>query len=341
MSEPLNALIISIIIIVILMLVFWPKMGFFWQLKTGRQNKERILMEDALKQLFDHEYINKPCTLRSISGALQMGLDSTAHVLNKLMSLSLAEFADSKFKLTPEGKKYALRIIRTHRLWERYLADETGTAEEDWHREAELREHLLSPDQAEEIASQMGFPSFDPHGDPIPTIAGDLPPKKGIPLINFEVGHNVRIVHIEDEPDNIYAQLVAEGLYPGMFLNIIEKTAQKIAFVADGDEIVLAPIVANNISVVVIPDELIVEATFDSLADLNNGETGEVISISKACRGAQRRRLMDLGVIPGSEITAEFSSAAANPVAYNIKGALIALRDDQARFIKIKKVVTV
>ena len=221
--------------------------------------------------------------------------------------------------------------------WRRYFADETGLAEEEWHREAELREHTTSTEQAENLASHMGYPSFDPHGDPIPTEMGELPPKKGQPLSGFNVGDYARIVHIEDEPETIYAQLVAEGLYPGMQLNIIEKDGSKISFSADGEEIVLAPVVANNISAVLLENEQIIEDNSDSLSDLKAGQYGEVTAISKACRGTQRRRLMDLGIIPGTVVSAEFSSAGSNPMAYNVRGSLIALRSDQAIFIKIKR----
>lgn len=337
MTDPITALIYSVFIAAALGLLFWPQKGLFWQFRLGKLNTERVIMEDALKQIFDHEYLNKAGTLRSISGSLQIKMDLTTKILNKLTILGLVEFNESQFKLTTDGKKNALRIIRTHRLWERYFADETGMAEEEWHKEAELREHSTSEAQAEQLASQMGFPTFDPHGDPIPTELGEIPPKRGLPLSGFNAGDYARIVHIEDEPETIYAQLIAEGLYPGMQLNILEKTGSKISFSADGEEVVLAPVVANNITAVLLENEQIVEDKSDSLSDLKTGQYGEVTRISKACRGMQRRRLMDLGIVPGTVVSAEFSSASSNPMAYNVRGSLIALRADQASFIKIKR----
>lgn len=337
MADPVYTLIISLIIVLILVLLFWPDKGILWQFRTGKRNTERVLMEDTLKQLYDHEYRGKMSTLKSISGALEKSMEITAKILDELSNMGLIKFEESNFKLTLEGRKYALRIIRTHRLWERYFADETGLAETDWHKEAELREHTTTPDEAEELANQIGYPSFDPHGDPIPTVLGEMPPREGIHLAEVEQGEFARIIHIEDEPAALYAQLVAEGLYPGMRIQVIEKSAKRIQFIADGEEIVLAPIVANNITVVHIPAEKEIETTAESLTDLKPGESGEVTIISKACRGMQRRRLMDLGIVPGTKISAEFANAAADPVAYNIRGALIALRSDQAKMIKIKK----
>jgi DtxR family transcriptional regulator, Mn-dependent transcriptional regulator len=337
MTDPISALIIALIIILIAVLILWPQKGIFWQFKTGVRNTERVLMEDTLKQLYDHEYRGRVSTLKSISGALEKNMYSTAKILEKLSAQGLTKFEDSVFKLTMGGRKYALRIIRAHRLWERYFADETGLAEPDWHKEAEMLEHTTTAAEAEALAGQMGYPAFDPHGDPIPTVKGEMPPRVGMYLSNMEPGEKARITHIEDEPEALYAQLIAEGLYPGMEIRVLEKTAQKIHFNAEGEEIVLAPIVASNITVIKLSAEQEIEIPAESLLDLKPGESGEVTIISKACRGMQRRRLMDLGIVPGTEISAEFASSSANPVAYNIRGALIALRNDQAKMIKIKK----
>ena len=74
-----------------------------------------------------------------------------------------------------------------------------------------------------------------------------------------------------------------------------------------------------------------------SLSSLKIGEEGVVLEISKACRGQQRRRLMDFGIVPGTKIKAELQSAGKDPTAYYIRGALIALRKDQSDFIIIKQ----
>jgi DtxR family Mn-dependent transcriptional regulator len=77
------------------------------------------------------------------------------------------------------------------------------------------------------------------------------------------------------------------------------------------------------------------ELPTNSLADLEPGESGQVVGISPILQGPQRRRLLDLGVVPGTEIRAEFASSTGDPVAYLIRGALIALRSDQASLIQL------
>jgi DtxR family Mn-dependent transcriptional regulator len=75
----------------------------------------------------------------------------------------------------------------------------------------------------------------------------------------------------------------------------------------------------------------------DTLADLEIGEQGEVVGISYLCRGIQRRRIMDLGVTPGTVISAEIRSAGGDPTGYGIRGAVIALRKNQAELIQVKR----
>jgi len=337
MIDPAKALLGASLLIAILAICFWPKIGLIWQWQKSKRNTQKVLIEDALKHLHHQRYKGKPVSLESLSGALEISRDHAAAVLVKLEKHGLITSQQNEFELTEEGRLSALRIIRVHRLWERYFADETGLAETQWHLEAEKREHVTSPEEAEALAMQMGNPFQDPHGDPIPTSNGELPPHKGKPLTDLPIGDMARLIHLEDEPEALYAELVAQGLYPGMQIRVVSKSSERIHFIADGEEIKLAPVVAANVTVLPLPREHQMEGPFESLTALKMGEAGLVLGISKACRGLQRRRLMDLGIIPGTVITAEFKSASANPTAYNIRGALIALRKDQANMVHIRR----
>ena len=120
--------------------------------------------------------------------------------MDKLESSNLAELNNDIFQLTKEGRDYALRMVRLHRLWEKYLAEETGIPESAWHMEADFKEHHLTAEQAEQISRRLGNPVYDPHGAPIPTPKGEIKLELGIPLARFEAGSNAIISHIEDEP---------------------------------------------------------------------------------------------------------------------------------------------
>jgi DtxR family Mn-dependent transcriptional regulator len=336
MINPEKALLFAISLVTIISLLVWPRFGFIWQILKAKRNTERVLIEDALKHLYHQEYKTSAGTLESLSGALGINRDRAAKLLAKLETLELIHSHQDGFLLTSEGQSYALRIIRVHRLWERYFADETGLAEIQWHEVAEQREHETSQEQANALATHMGNPLHDPHGDPIPTASGQLPPRKGKPLTDLRAGELARIIHIEDEPAVLYAQLVAQGLYPGMKIRVLDKSPERIHFIADGEEIKLAPVTAANLTVMPLPKDDKIEGPFESLNSLQTGEAGVVIGISKACRGMQRRRLMDLGIVPGTVITAELKSASGNPIAYNIRGAMIALRNEQANLVHIR-----
>jgi DtxR family Mn-dependent transcriptional regulator len=330
MNNPIIALIIGAGVILLFMALWWPQKGIIALLKSSKRITRRVLIEDALKHLYNCEYNGIGCTLNSIAGKLNISEDDTANLVMRLEGLGLILSQEDTFQLTEEGRSYALRIIRVHRLWEKYLADETGVDELEWHRSAEEIEHQLSPSQAEALAAEIGNPVYDPHGDPIPSSEGYLPTKDGKPLTTLQKGDFASIIHIEDEPDAVYQQLVAEGLYPGMQVRMIEASRERIRFTANGEECVLAPLFAKNITVAPIRFEKKIEGKFKMLSSLRVGEKGTILGISKACRGQQRRRLMDLGVVPGTEVTAEMKSAGGDPTAYKIKGATIAIRKKQA-----------
>lgn len=330
MVDPLTSLIVGFVIMFFLTWVYLPRKGLLARWKRSKKNTHRILIEDSLKHLYNCEYNGINCTLNSVAGNVSISADEAAKVINKLEELELITSHETGISLTPEGRAYALRIIRTHRLWEKYLADETSVGEEDWHIAAEEIEHNITPAQADALAAQIGNPVFDPHGDPIPSAKGDLPVKKGTALNTLKTGEFARIIHIEDEPNAIYSQLVAAGLYPGMQVKMIESSKDRINFLANGEEVVLAPLFAKNVTIIPIKDEPTVKGKFKSLSSLSVGEKGTVLGISKRCRGQQRRRLMDLGVVPGTEIEAEMKSIGGDPVAYRIRGASIALRKNQA-----------
>ncbi|MCZ6702001.1 MAG: FeoA domain-containing protein [Ignavibacteria bacterium] len=337
MNDPLTILLIGTTIMVFLMFFFWPKTGVFAIWKNRKSISKRVLIEDSLKHLYNCEYSNINCTLNSIAGSLSIPADDAVQLIARLESMSLITSHEKGLRLTSEGRSYALRIIRVHRLWERYLADETGVDEADWHTVAEEIEHEISQDEADELSAQIGNPVYDPHGDPIPSSGGDLPAKKGRPLNSLRPGEFARIIHVEDEPHAIYTQLLAEGIYPGMQVKMMAITNERIIFIANGEEVVLAPLFAKNITITPIREEVTVKGKFIKLSSLAIGEKGVVLGISKRCRGQQRRRLMDLGLVPGTVVEAEMKSIGGDPVAYRIRGASIAIRKKQADRIFMKE----
>lgn len=336
MDEPLFLLISASAFVVVSLWLFWPETGPFWRWRQRRRMTERVLIEDALKHIHDCEYYGRPCSLQSIAGALHCQQDEVAALFGEMEEREFVVLADGAPQLTPRGRDYALHVIRAHRLWERYLADHTGYAAEAWHTQSEQREHELSTAQIDALAAELGHPRFDPHGDPIPTIKGDLARIEAAQsLTEAPVNQPLQIIHLEDEPGTVYAQLLAEGIHLGMQVIITERTPQRLRFWGDGDDHVLAPLLANSISVTPISQAEVATGPNYSLSQLKPGESGTVQRLSPRCQGAERRRLLDLGILPGTTIRAEMVSPSGDPTAYRIRGALIGLRKEQADLIQI------
>lgn len=332
----LTHLIMPLIVLAGLTWAVWPGTGILSQWRRARQLGVRVRREDALKHILKAEINGRNATLESVAGSLQISRNAAANLLEDLEAHSMISFEAGEMRLEPAGRDLALQVVRAHRLWESYLAEETGVAEAEWHRRAEQQEHLLSPQETDALAARLGNPPFDPHGDPIPAIEGEIAGDRGQPLNGIPEHTPVLITHIEDEPQAVYAQLIAQGLRPGMKAMILEKQPARVRFWADGNSHLLAPVVANNIFVEplpgVAPQQLLEE---EHLTNLQTGQTGKVIGLSPACRGAERRRLLDLGFVPGTTVAAEMTSPGGDPTAYRLRGTLVALRREQAALIKV------
>lgn len=339
MIDPALSLLVGLIISAVLTILFWPDKGLWWRWQRTRHLSERVRSEDALKHIHKWEMNGRSPTFESIAGTLHISTNDAAALVDQMQNDGLLRLEGDAIHLTPNGRESALHIIRAHRLLERYLAEKTGYGEADWHGRAERLEHNLTAAELNALAMQLGNPTHDPHGDPIPTATGEVVGHGGQPLTQLPLDTPATIVHIEDEPEIVYAQLVAEGLHPGMPVRVMEISPQRIRFWANGDEHMLAPMIANNISVRPLPTEATTTPVIcDTLTCLQPGETAEVIGLTSACRGSERRRFMDLGILSGTKITAQMRSPSGEPTAYQIRGALIALRSSQANMIKVRKI---
>lgn len=335
MVDPLFALSVFGVLVVVTALLVWPRWGLVARFQRMAHLSERVLLEDALKHVYTCRSIGRECSLESLAGQLEVSTGHAADLLSHLASSGLIRNEPAGPRLTDAGRESALRLVRTHRLWERYLADRTGVPPGEWHAEAERMEHALSEEQAEELAARLGHPAWDPHGDPIPTAGGELPKMDRLSLAAAEAGRTFEIVHLEDEPRVIYDLLLEDGLDLGARIKVVETTDTAVTIRAFGREWTLDTVVARNVTLRALPEGVSADAPVATLVDLEPGQSARVVSISPACQGSQRRRLLDLGVVRGTEIEAAFRSAGGNPMAYLIRGALIALRREQAAWIRV------
>jgi len=335
--NPIYALVVFLGISILIYLIFRPRVGWFWLVKKGFKVNEKTVIEDVLKYLYHCENSEKVANTTSLTSALKFDDKVIIDVINMMIHSELIYFENDSLKLTNSGRDYSLRIVRVHRLWEKYLAEKTGFDKAEWHDRAELMEHKLNHEETNLLASKLGNPVYDPHGDPIPTTTGKVAEVEGVILSSLPVNTIGKITHIEDEPEVIYKQIIAEKIHIGSQIRVIENNANRIVFYAEGEEFILAPIVAANLTVAVLERDTIVEDNRVRLSSLKENETAEIVGISKESRGENRRRLLDLGFVKGSKISVDLMSPLKNPTAYLIKGTSIALRTDQASKILIKK----
>ncbi len=337
LSNPIYNLIIFLILSVLAYLLFRPTKGWFWIFKNNLKVNEKTVIEDVLKRLFHYENSGKKATIDSLTRGLKFNDGLIIDVLKEMSIKELIELDGEDLSLTSSGRDYALKIIRVHRLWEKYLAEKTGFDKLEWHDRAEDMEHQLSHEETNLLATELGQPMYDPHGDPIPTHHGKVAEVKGDLLSKLPVNTVGRITHIEDEPDVIYKQILAENIHIGSQIRVLENNTKRIVFYSEGEEFILAPVVASNLTIDVYEKEVVVEEDMVRLSSLKKDETASILGISKECRGDARRRLLDLGFVKGTPIKINMVSPLKNPKAYLVKGTSIALRDKQASKILIKK----
>ena len=330
MVDPLFALLVFAGLTAGLALALWPRVGMVPRVRRLLRLDRRVRLEDALKHVYKCQRIGISCSLESLAGRLGVSPSQAASLLSRLAEVGLVRLGDGSPTLSAEGERIAVRIVRTHRLWERYLADRTGVPAGEWHDQAERMEHALSDEQVEALDSRLGRPPWDPHGDPIPTAGGVIPPVQGIGLLAAAPGRTVEIVHLEDEPPDIYDALLADGLVLGDRLEVCGRSDRGVQVRLRGREWTIDSVRANNVTVRELDEGETADAKTTSLLDVTSGETARVVGIARTCQGPQRRRLLDLGIVRGATITPELVGAGGDPVAYRIRGALIALRRSQA-----------
>lgn len=336
--DPGSALLIFGVLVSAAALVFWPRAGLLWRARRTVRLTDRVALEDALKHLTNCELAGRPGTIESLGGALEISRGRALRLMARLTERGLATTDGSSLALTDDGRTYGMRMLRAHRLLERYFADRTGIAPGEWHDRAEQEEHRISAAEADHLAASLGNPLMDPHGDPIPSGTGVLPPLSGIPLPSLPPGAVATISHLEDEPAEAYDRLRALGLNPAVPVKVITADARSIRLLVAGKEQVLDPVLAGNVTVEPVAEQDTHTVLLERLDVLRPGQSARVALIAPAVQGPERRRLLDLGVTPGTVVTAELSSPSGDPTAYRIRGALIALRRQQAHGILISKV---
>ncbi len=133
------------------------------------QNGLSDAIQDYLKEIFKLREAGERATTSAIARRLGVAPPSATAMVKKLAALELVKHAPYRgVELTEAGRKIAIEVIRHHRLLEQYLAETLGLPVDAVHDEADRLEHVLSEELEARIDKALGFPTHDPHGDPIP-----------------------------------------------------------------------------------------------------------------------------------------------------------------------------
>jgi DtxR family Mn-dependent transcriptional regulator len=205
--------------------------------------------EDYLKQIFLLGGEFKRVATQALSRRLRVKPASVTEMVGRLAQLELVEYAPYRgVKLTEEGKRVALEMLRHHRLLETFLVEVLGYDWDQVHDEAERLEHVISERFEARIAEAMGHPTRDPHGDPIPSTALDLPSEDSwVRLKELPVGERAVLMRVEaQDPDNLNL-LKRLGLEPGCTVDVKAFDGRGVRVSVGGERFLLPAYLAETL----------------------------------------------------------------------------------------------
>ncbi|HEY1834629.1 MAG TPA: metal-dependent transcriptional regulator [Solirubrobacteraceae bacterium] len=192
---------------------------------ASKENLRTPAVEDYSKAIFALESrTEEPVPTNALAERLGITPGSVSAMLKRLDELGLIVHVPYRgVRLTEDGRRIALEVIRHHRLLECYLAEALGMPWDRVHAEAEVLEHVLSDELEELIASKLGHPTVDPHGDPIPTADYDLHETETDRLGDLAVGARGRFVRVSDQDPEMLRYLANQGIRLGDTLEVVDR----------------------------------------------------------------------------------------------------------------------
>jgi len=176
--------------------------------------------EDYIKGIYKLQKNGKGVSTSALARHLKIEDGSVTGMLKKLSGKKLILYTPYKgVVLTPSGTKLALQMVRRHRLWEMFLLKYLGYRWDEIHDEAEHLEHVTSASMERRLDKALGFPKFDPHGDPIPSVRGEIRGESNHPLSECIPGDEAIIVRVDDNQE-LLKHLSSLGLVLGKKIGV-------------------------------------------------------------------------------------------------------------------------
>lgn len=180
--------------------------------------------ENYIKAVFHLQQQDGNVTTNELAHELNTKPASVTDMMKKLKTKKLLHYQPYQgFRLSNEGNKVALSIIRRHRLWEYFLAEKLKFSWDEVHAVAEDLEHVSSKKLIDKLDEFLGFPRVDPHGDPIPDMNGRIESSKQVCITELPLNKQAIVCHVSDQSNEILDLLKHKNIGIGTKLEVKKK----------------------------------------------------------------------------------------------------------------------
>ncbi|MBZ0276315.1 MAG: metal-dependent transcriptional regulator [Anaerolineae bacterium] len=199
-------------------------------------------VQNFLKAVYALQQNGERASTNALADLLNVKAPSITDMAQRLMTADLVDYERYKgVMLTAKGEELALKVIRRHRLIELYLVEELGYALEEVHAEAEALEHAVSDHFVEALATRLGNPDIDPHGDPIPAPDGTIIRRNLSPLADWPLQIPAYVGRIKTSDEQMIQHILNRGFKLGAAVEVVSRDPFEgpVTVLVDGDERVI------------------------------------------------------------------------------------------------------
>jgi DtxR family Mn-dependent transcriptional regulator len=180
--------------------------------------------ENYIKSIYHLQQDTGIVNTNALAAEMQTRAASVTDMLKKLSAKKILQYEKYKgFRLTENGKKVALTVVRKHRLWEFFLVDKLGFEWDKVHDIAEELEHISSIELIERLQQFLGNPSFDPHGDPIPDSNGKIPKLNQQNLVTVPLNKTVVVSSVTNQSPQMLEMLRHYAIAIGTSIKVLQR----------------------------------------------------------------------------------------------------------------------
>ncbi len=182
--------------------------------------------ENYIKAIFHLQQADGNVTTNEVATELNTKPASVTDMLKKLKQKKILNYEKYQgFRLSADGKKIALNIVRKHRLWEFFLVEKLAFGWDEVHEMAEELEHLTSTKLIDKLDAFLGYPKFDPHGDPIPDVNGKMAARKQVNLIDLPLNQKAEVSAVASQSSELLELLKHKQIQIGTKIMVKQKFA--------------------------------------------------------------------------------------------------------------------